>query len=244
MGKYNIGDVWWIHFPYSDSDEVKRRPAIVIDDETIAILAMYVTSQKKDKNPYSVAIRDWDSTGLTQPSWARIDKIVSISEWYMDSKIGELSDRDCSMVLQLVAEYAMNVTHEFSLLAIKSSDGKYLQKYDPRGSCWLFPYTRSTESNKENMDTFASDLLQVKTFTEYVSVSKHCKYSVSDEVYKIYNHKLYKVKLDFVPEHMAEETFMIDGANYKWMSIEEMENDNAIMEKNEEVVAFVKTKCQ
>ena len=75
MGKYNVGEVWWIHFPYEDSDILKRRPAIVIDDDTIAILAMKVTSQDKD-NPYSVALKDWDTTGLTKPSWAIIDKIV------------------------------------------------------------------------------------------------------------------------------------------------------------------------
>ena len=38
MEKYNVGDVWWIHFPFSDNDKVKRRPAIVIDNDTIAIL--------------------------------------------------------------------------------------------------------------------------------------------------------------------------------------------------------------
>ena len=56
MGKYNIGDVWWVHFPYSDSNQKKRRPAIVIDEDTIAILAMYVTSKNKPENPFS---DDW-----------------------------------------------------------------------------------------------------------------------------------------------------------------------------------------
>lgn len=87
MGKYNIGDVWWVHFPYGDEDKEKRRPAIIIDNETIAILAMYVTSKNKE-NPYSIEIEDWKETGLSKPSWTRIDKIVSISEWYMDRKIG------------------------------------------------------------------------------------------------------------------------------------------------------------
>lgn len=54
MEKYNIGEVWWIHFPYSDKDQIKRRPAIVIDDDTIAILAMYVTTKNKKDNPYSI----------------------------------------------------------------------------------------------------------------------------------------------------------------------------------------------
>ncbi len=30
MERYNIGDVWWVHFPYSDKEIVKRRPAIII----------------------------------------------------------------------------------------------------------------------------------------------------------------------------------------------------------------------
>lgn len=25
MGRYSTGDVWWIHFPYSDSEELKRK---------------------------------------------------------------------------------------------------------------------------------------------------------------------------------------------------------------------------
>jgi mRNA-degrading endonuclease toxin of MazEF toxin-antitoxin module len=241
MGKYNVGEVWWIHFPFDDSDELKRRPAIVIDDDTIAILAMYVTS--KNNSPYSIELKDWDTTGLSKPSWARIDKIVSVSEWHMDTKAGELSERDLLMILQLVAEYTNDTSHDFSLLAIKNKNEKYLQKFDRRWKCWLFPYIRSTDTNKENVDNFASDLLQLEISTEYVSQATHCKYSVSDDVYKIYNHKLYKVFLDVIPEHMQDDSFSIDGTEYKWMSMKEIENDEIIMEKNDEVVAFVKTKC-
>ena len=28
MGKYNVGEVWWIHFPYGDKDVEKRRPSV------------------------------------------------------------------------------------------------------------------------------------------------------------------------------------------------------------------------
>ena len=242
MGKYNVGEVWWIHFPYEDSDILKRRPAIVIDDDTIAILAMKVTSQDKD-NPYSVALKDWDTTGLTKPSWAIIDKIVEVSEWHMDSKAGELSERDKLMILQLVSEFTTSTSHDFSLLAIRNENGKYLQTYDERWSCWLFPYTRSSDANKETVDSFASSLLNKDVSTSYVAHATHCKYSVSDDTYKIYNHKLYQIKLDVIPEHMTDETFSIDGINYKWMSYRDMECDENIMEKNEEVIAFVKAKC-
>ena len=151
MEKYNIGDVWWIHFPYEDEDKEKRRPAIVIDDDTIAILAMYVTSQNKE-NPYSIKLEDWAETGLSKPSWTRIDKIISINEWYMDRKIGSLSPRDLTKIMQLAAELLNNEFHEFSLIAVKNPIGKYLQKYDYRWNCWLFPYIKTAENNKENVD--------------------------------------------------------------------------------------------
>ena len=203
MEKYNIGEVWWIHFPYHDKDQDKRRPAIVIDDETIAILAMYVTSKNKD-NPYSIEIEDWKETGLPKPSWTRIDKIVRISEWYMDRKIGVLSKKDLKKIMQLVAEITTGTFHEFSLIAVKNSTGEYLQKYDERWKCWLFPYIRSTDDNKANVDEYVSELLQTEISAEYITNAKHCKYSESDEVYKIYNHKLYKVLLDLVPINMRE----------------------------------------
>ena len=53
MGKYNLGEVWWTQFPFQEIDVSKRRPAIVIDENTIVVLAMMVTSKDK-KNPYSI----------------------------------------------------------------------------------------------------------------------------------------------------------------------------------------------
>lgn len=241
--KYNIGDVWWTHFPYSDKDKIKRRPAIVIDNETIAILTMYVTTQNKICNPYSIRIDDWKEAGLPKESWTRIDKIVELSEWNMDRKMGELSKRDLRKILQLTKEALTNTLHEFTLLAILNSNGQYLQIFDDRWKSWMFPYIRSTNNNKADVDSYASKLLGEEITTKYVASTKHCKYSVSDDVYKIYNHKLYKLILKSLPENMSSQSFKLDGNTYRWMSIREMENDDRIMEINDEVVAFVKTKC-
>lgn len=240
MERYNIGDVWWVHFPYSDKEIVKRRPAIIIDDDTIAILAMYVTTKNKENNPYSIAIEDWKETGLKKESWTRIDKIVQVKEWNMDSKIGELSQRDLIKIVQLVKEILTNKFHDFSLLAIKNSKGAYLQIYDERWKSWLFPYVRSADNNKENVDVFVNNLLKTEVRTEYVTNSKHCKYSVSDNAYKIYNHKLYKALFDKNDDNMNDESFEIDGNRFRWMSFAEMEKNERIMEVNEEIVAFVK----
>ncbi|MDD7665024.1 MAG: type II toxin-antitoxin system PemK/MazF family toxin [Lachnospiraceae bacterium] len=240
MQKYNIGEVWWTEFPFDDIEFSKHRPAIIIDDDTIAILAIKVTSKEKN-NPFYVEIQDWESAGLRVKSWAQIDRIVRMEEWRMDEKIGKLSDRDLTKVLQLVMEINTNMRHCFSLLAIMDSNGRYLQKLDERWKCWLFPYYRTTDSNKDNIDNKASELLRVPVTTTYVKKATHCKYSVSDDVYKIYEHKLYKVKLNKIPDFMNSELFAVDGQTYSWKSIGDMEQDPNIMEKNDDILAFVKT---
>lgn len=203
---------------------------------------MYVTSRNKD-NPYSIEITDWKEAGLMKPLWARIDRIINISEWHLDKKIGQLSQTDLIKILQLVAEITTGVCHEFSLIAVQRNDNRFLQIYDDRWHGWLFPYFRSTDNNKENVDFQISKLLENELVTFYVTQSKHCKFSVSDKVYKIYNHKLYTVKLEKVPENMNKNSFEINNKKFQWMSINEMENDNSIMEINDDVVAFVKAKC-
>ncbi len=234
MERYEIGDVWWVHFPFEDKDQEKRRPAIIVDGETIAVLAVKVTSKEKD-NPYSIYIKDWEDAGLTKPSWAIIDRIVSVSEMYMDCRIGALSENDAIKILQLVAEILTGSFHEFSLLAVQDMQGRFLQIYDDRWKCCLFPYTRTTDNNKANVDRFASELLHKEISTTYVTTAKHCKYSVSDKLYKIYKHKLYKVQIDDIPDNLSDD-------KYKWMSIKDLESDGAIMEKNDDIIAFVKVK--
>lgn len=83
------------------------------------------------------------------------------------------------------------------------------------------------------------DLLKEPVKTTYVTVAKHCKYSVSDQVYKIYNHKLYKALVESELLQVTE-----NDSKHKWMTIEDLESDEAIMEKNDDIVAFVKTKCK
>ena len=51
--------------------------------------------------------------------------------------------------------------------------------------------------------------------------------------------KLYKVLVDSEHDHLSEDVFQ-----YRWMSIDEMEADESIMEKNDDIIAFVKTKCK
>lgn len=45
---------------------------------------------------------------IRRKSWARIDRIVRLTEWNMDCRIGELSQRDFIKIIQLVEEIMTN----------------------------------------------------------------------------------------------------------------------------------------
>lgn len=151
-----------------------------------------------------------------------------------------LSQEDLLKILQLVAEINTNIYHDFSLVAVRREDGRFLQKYDEDWKCWLFPYYRTTDNNKTDIEKNVENDLDLTCDISYVTVAEHCKYSVRDDVYKRYKHKLYKIELKNISETMMESEFEISKTRYKWMSIEEMEEDQELMDKNDEIVAFVK----
>lgn len=45
---------------------------------------------------------------------------------------------------------------------------------------------------------------------------------------------------NYIPDKFKKDNFEVNGKHYYWMTIEEMEKDNNIKEKNLEVVDFVK----
>ena len=100
--------MWWTQFPFEDVDEDKHRPAVIIDDNRIAVLAMMVTSKEK-RNPFCIKIDDWKTAGLKVESWARIDRIIEMDEWRMDRKIGDLSERDLTKFMQLIVEFNTDI---------------------------------------------------------------------------------------------------------------------------------------
>lgn len=87
-------------------------------------------------------------------------------------------------------------------------------------------------------------MLKMEVQTSYVAMAPHCKYSESDKVYKRYRHKLYSYKLADMPEYMNNDVFEMDNKKYAWKSIEELEMDSNTMDKNDDIIAFVKTKCR
>lgn len=47
---------------------------------------------------------------------------------------------------------------------------------------------------------------------------------------RIYNHRLYEIKIQVFPEDEQKENFVVNGRHYYWMSISDMERDPNIVQ--------------
>lgn len=99
MIEYKFGDIVLIHFPFSDSSETKKRPALIIKDTKDGdVIVSRIKSQLKDTTE-DIEIVNWKESGLLIISTIRIHKIATINKKLIERKLGSLSKLDCDKVL-------------------------------------------------------------------------------------------------------------------------------------------------
>lgn len=94
----NQKDIVLLPYPFSNLEQKKVRPAIVISNNNFNkicndIIAVPLTSVIKDE-PFSLAINQNNLRNgkLIKPSRARIDKIFSVEKRLVQMKIGDVND--------------------------------------------------------------------------------------------------------------------------------------------------------
>lgn len=140
------------------------------------------------------------------------------------------------------------IQHNHSLVAIKNTfnntSNKFLVYYDERWDCKLFPNYKTIDTDNEAalIDYIAADLDcdKRKINCKYITSRIQSKYSYSHNENRIYNHRLYEINISHFPERIKHNDFTINGKQYYWMSISDMERDENILKKNKEVVDFIK----
>jgi len=96
---YDRFDVVVVPFPFTDRQSEKRRPALVLSDETEmqtkighSVLAM-ITSQETPPWPLDVEISDLKAAGLSANSKVRF-KIFTLDNRFILKRLGTLSSAD------------------------------------------------------------------------------------------------------------------------------------------------------
>ena len=96
-------DVVVVPFPFTDRTTTKRRPALVLSDETSfnkrvgqSVLAV-ITSASNSDWPLDTHIQDLDAAGLPSPSVVRM-KLFTLDDKLVIRKAGVLAKQDISTV--------------------------------------------------------------------------------------------------------------------------------------------------
>jgi mRNA interferase MazF len=90
----SFGDIVIIEFRFKDDSGHKKRPALVlsIDDDQDLILAR-VTSQPLN-NSSDYEIKNWQSAFLLKPSIIKLNKLITINESLLYTKLGRLDSEE------------------------------------------------------------------------------------------------------------------------------------------------------
>ncbi|MBW1671924.1 MAG: type II toxin-antitoxin system PemK/MazF family toxin [Deltaproteobacteria bacterium] len=106
---YKPFDVVVVPFPFTDSAQTKRRPALVLSQSSNfgskiehSVLAM-ITSQKNEPWLLDCPIKNKKQSGLTAPSVVRM-KLFTLDHRFILRKIGHLSKNDQSHVKQSLSQ--------------------------------------------------------------------------------------------------------------------------------------------
>lgn len=142
------------------------------------------------------------------------------------------------------------VLHRLSIVAVKDGfqefSNRFLLYYDQTWKCWFFfSFHTVDQQNDGSVIQRLSNCLKVDRADirlRYVSDRIQPKFSERDQIHKVYQHSLYQADIIRFPEFLRRDSFCLEGIQYKWWTITEMEADPELMEKNGDVISFVKEK--
>jgi len=99
MTSYERGDIVLVPFPFSDQTTAKKRPAVIISSDIMA-----VTSQtSKISSVGECLIEDWNNAGLLKPSAIK-SAISTIERALILKKLGRLSKSDIRSMEEALRE--------------------------------------------------------------------------------------------------------------------------------------------
>lgn len=133
--------------------------------------------------------------------------------------------------------------HTHAIIMIKNKENKFLQYFDNRWNSYLFINVKLTsDDDQEKIHQIKKDLINKLNIKENaISINLefdkiHSKYSESAKKEKEYHHYFYNVTIKNLFENDSE----VKNIEYKWFSIEELENDKRIMEVNSDIIRMIK----
>lgn len=105
MGPVSVGDVVFVHFPFSDLTATKKRPALVLAvlDKSDLILCQITSKAYADSNAVKVQSDDFQTGSLLRVSYIRPGKLFTANLAIVDKVVARLkTTTHQSVVLQVI----------------------------------------------------------------------------------------------------------------------------------------------
>lgn len=103
---YEPWDVVAVPFPFTDTNQTKKRPALVINKSNFQkthghLVLLMITSAKNSRWASDINITDLNTAGLSTPSVIRF-KMFTLDERLITKKTGTLTNIDKKAVVELL----------------------------------------------------------------------------------------------------------------------------------------------
>jgi mRNA interferase MazF len=100
MIKFEFGHIVLLRFPFTDSQSVKKRPALVIKEFPDGdVLVCRITSQLYDSD-FDIQVESWQDCGLLLPSVIRVHKVACLQHEIIEKLIGRIKKSDKEQVIR------------------------------------------------------------------------------------------------------------------------------------------------
>ena len=139
------------------------------------------------------------------------------------------------------------ITHNHSFVIIKDTFNRYPNRLlvydDTRWNCKFFLNYKENPNNESFIKQHISQELKIETFDitlDCLGQRIHEKFSESTHEEKVYSHRFYLAKISKFPDMMLQDSFECDGKQYYWMTVPELEQDENVQKKNNDILGYVK----
>ena len=101
MKKIETGKIALLKFPFTDTLNYKRRPALVLKDfEDGEMLVCRITS-KIYKSKYDIYLDGWEKFGLKLPSVIRVHKMATLETDLIETEMGQIDEATLSKIKKI-----------------------------------------------------------------------------------------------------------------------------------------------
>lgn len=109
MSELHFGDIIVIDYPYTDFSDSKKRPCLVLKDDSEDMLVCFISSQMSLRSHSDLLIKKDAQNQLRADSVIKIGKINVVHKLFFHKKIGILPERNKKEVKESLLKFVKSL---------------------------------------------------------------------------------------------------------------------------------------